>query len=951
MEISSKRSRKGERFLLSAIAVVVASTFSTGVAMAQEDAEKDATKLDAIEVTGSRIKRSDYETASPVQIIDRKAIEASGKLNIADVIRGVSADGQGSIPMAFSAGFAAGSQAVSLRGLGVNSTLVLLNGRRTAPYGLADDGSHVFTDLNTIPLEAVERIEILKDGASAIYGSDAVGGVINIILRNNYEGASLGGSYGISSRGDGENNRLNGIVGFGNLDRDGYNGFFSVEYSTTDAIGNADRGDYLGTNDLRPYGWFDNRSGANAAGFGDLNGINGGALLMSRNSPFGLVPYQGDPADQVSAYQWTHVTQCGEVDPQTGTCLWDPIDFEYIQPEEKKLNLMARGTFKLGDSAELYGEASWFRSRMFAIGTPTSFTFGNTYNPNDPVNPLFPLVRPVLPADHPQNQWGTDLPLRYLAVDAGGRNQRTNNEVSRLLVGVKGDVGLWNYDVGALYTESKLENTNYNFVQFTPLQAALDAGTYFINDRASTLAANPNAYNEIFPALINKPKTSVTQIDASLSGSLFDLPGGPMSVAIGAEWRKEKADAPPVPGTDTGEVAGLGYSAFNSDRKIYAGYVEVEAPLFNMLTANAALRYDHYSDYGNSTTPKFGLKFQPMDWLALRGTYSEAFRAPGPTESGNSATLGFTNIAIVTTGDPSVQPEEAKSYTLGLVAEPVPGTTITIDYYEIKRENEIVQADQAAIVGDNPTTGQAANAILPGQQPNSFLYYDEEGNLAAISGPYANANKTNTTGIDIDFSQKFDLDEWGRLIGGITLTHVYSFERQLADGSKYEYAGTHGPYALSSASGTPQDRAVANLTWERGDWSATLTMNYVGPMDMIDHQGETLQEITPGYYATTTYEAPGFGYVVQPGEPACGVYSPDGTAPGNCKLSSFTTFDLFGKVAIGQNWELSGTVLNLFDRMAPFDPYTYGGTNYNVAFHQAGAVGRFYSMGVKYSFQ
>src|SRR5678816_3701688 len=161
-------------------------------------------QLERVTVTGSNIKRTDTETASPVQVITRGDIERTGKQSIQEVLRSVTADGQGSLPSSFTAGFAAGSSAVSLRGLGVNSTLVLVNGRRMATYGLADDGARTFVDLNSIPFEAVDHVEVLKGGASAIYGSDAVGGVVNIILKDNFQGLALGGATGVSNYSDGE---------------------------------------------------------------------------------------------------------------------------------------------------------------------------------------------------------------------------------------------------------------------------------------------------------------------------------------------------------------------------------------------------------------------------------------------------------------------------------------------------------------------------------------------------------------------------------------------------------------------------------------------------------------------------------------------------------------------------------------------------------------------------
>src|SRR5262249_23018424 len=220
----------------------------------------------------------DTETASLGQVMTGQDIEKTGKKAIQEVLRSVTADGQGSIPSSFSNGFASGSSAVSLRGLGVNSTLVLVNGRRMTTYGLADDGTRNFVDLNSLPLEAVERIEVLKDGASAIYGADAVGGVVNVILRKNYTGASIGGSYGPTGHRDGSQPRAFGSYGFGNIETDRYNVFFTLEASKQNNIWSTSRG-FLGQSDLRPQGYFDTTNGANRPYFG---------LGPTSNSPYGV---------------------------------------------------------------------------------------------------------------------------------------------------------------------------------------------------------------------------------------------------------------------------------------------------------------------------------------------------------------------------------------------------------------------------------------------------------------------------------------------------------------------------------------------------------------------------------------------------------------------------------------------------------------------------------------
>jgi iron complex outermembrane recepter protein len=389
---------------------------------------------------------------------------------------------------------------------------------------------------------------------------------------------------------------------------------------------------------------------------------------------------------------------------------------------------------------------------------------------------------------------------------------------------------------------------------------------------------------------------------------------------------------------------------------VTAFYGELNAPVLKQLELNAAVRTDKYSDYGRSTTPKVGFKFTPIPQIAVRGTYSEAFRAPGPTESGNSSSLGFTNIAIISVGDPSVKPEKSKSYTAGLLFEPVTGTSASIDYYQVKRRDEIVQADQAAIIGSAPQTG-APSSRIPGAQPNSFVFYDIDGNLSGVLGPYANAAGTKTTGLDIDLRHKMKFGEFGTVSTGVNWTHVLSFKRRLQDGTEFEYAGTQGPYVLSSAAGTPKDKVVMTLAWEKGPYTVSGQLNYVGALKGIDHDGESLVDNGDGTISTTTGEGAYFGTL---NNGVCGVYYPTATtggtgnggpAPGACRISSFTTFDLFTKYTGIKNWEFSASIRNLFNRLPPFNPYTYGGVNYNPAIHQDGAVGTYFTMAAKFTFK
>ena len=887
--------------------------------------------LERVTVTGSNIKRTDTETASPVQVLTRQDIEKTGKQSIQEVLRGVTADGQGSIPSSFSNGFASGSAAVSLRGLGVNSTLVLVNGRRMTTYGLADDGLRNFVDINSIPLEAVDRVEVLKDGASAIYGSDAIGGVVNIILRKNYNGASIGGTAGVSSRNDGQTVRGFGTYGFGNLDTDKYNAFFTIEASRQNNIWSKDRG-FLGESDLRSKGFFDTTNGENRPWIG---------AGPTANSPYGVIR---NPVGNVR----TNVVPCDPslISPNTGLCRYDGLVEQEIQPQIERVNIFGRGQLVFNPSLTGYLELGYFNRKTQANGTLGANNDGGVFNPQDLANPV--IVHPLmnLPAGHPDNPFGVDRAVGVRPNELGGRDQVTNNHVFRLVSGLQGTAGGWDFDGALAYIKSRLENTNTGFIRYDVMQNALNNGTYRFAGLGPS-ATDPAVLADISPPLRTTPTSEIKLVDFKASRGVMPLEGGDLGVAVGGEIRWENASNPPVPYTDTAQIVGLGFSQFNASRRVTALYGEVTAPVTKWLELNGALRWDNYSDFGDSFTPKFGFKVKPMETLAIRGTYAEAFRAPGPAELGGTS-FGFTSIGILTIGQPGLQPEKAKSYTLGLVFEPIPGNSATVDFWKIDRKNEIVQADPAAIIPPGTPQQGVPLSKIPGAVPGSFIYYDSTGQLATVSGNFQNASKTLTQGVDLELRGRMRLAEAGNLTGTLTWTHTDKYERTDAQGNKLSYAGTQGPIVLSAGAGTPKDRASFSLTWDRGPFAVTGVVNYIASIRLVDHKGEQAADNGDGTVTDTTN---GLIYANN-GDLNCAVFDTAGNPYGGCKLPSFTTFDLFGKWNPTKNWEINASIQNLFDKKAPFDAYlvlTYG-INYNQTWHQSGAVGRFFTLGAKYTF-
>jgi iron complex outermembrane recepter protein len=884
-----------------------------------------------VEVTGSRIKRTDTETASPVQVLTREDIEKTGKQSIQEVLRGLTADGVGSIPSSFSNGFASGSAAVSLRGLGVNSTLVLVNGRRMTTYGLADDGTRNFVDLNSLPLEAIDRIEVLKDGASAIYGADAVGGVVNVILRKNYNGASIGGSYGQTGKSDGQTSRAFVTAGFGDTASDKYNVFLSLEASQQKNIWSRDRG-YIGQTDLTSFGYYDLTNGGNRPYFG---------LGPSSNSPYGVTRGATGTGARVN------VISCDPSlrDAATGLCRYNGRTEQEVQPALDRFNFFSRGTIEVSPSLSAYAEVGYFKTKSKANGTLGSNNDAGVYLPGDPFNPLVVHGFMTLPASHPDNTFGVARSLFIQPAELGGRDRSTNNKVLRIVEGLQGTAFGWDFDIGGSYIRSRLTSTQTGFIRYNVMQQALNDGTYRITSPSLT---SPAVLAAISPTLQDTASSSIKAVDLKVSKEVMKLPGGNLGLAFGAEARSESATTPPTPYTDTAEIIGLGYSAFSSSRRVYAVYSEVNAPVTKWLELNGAVRYDRYSDFGSTTNPKVGFKIKPIDQFAFRGTYSEAFRAPGPAETGGSS-FGFTTYGILSQGKADIKPETAKSYTLGLVFEPLAGTSVTLDYWRVDRKNEIVQADPAGITAGVPTSGTPLTRVS-GALPGSFVYYDSNGDIGTVTGFFGNAAKTLTDGLDLELRHRMNLGSAGKVNGQFNWTHVNKYRRTDEFGNTFEYAGTHGPLVQSAGGGTPRDRMTVALTWDYGPWSLTGAVNYVGSIKMIDHKGEQTDQ-DGGTPPTITNANTGVTYPDN-GQYNCGVFDTSGNVYGGCKLGAFTTFDLLTRWTPVKNLDLTLGIQNLFDKKAPFDAYLaipYA-VNYNQTWHQSGAIGRFFTIGAKYTF-
>ncbi|WP_230407532.1 TonB-dependent receptor [Undibacterium rivi] len=899
-----------------------------GMAMAQEGLQK-------VEITGSSIKRTESEGVATTQILSRKDIEQTGKTSIADVVRSISADNNGSISGSFTNGFAGSASGVSLRGLSVSSTLVLINGRRTAPYGFGDDGQRSFVDLNSIPLDAVDRIEILKDGASAIYGSDAIAGVVNVILRQNYVGQSVAANVGQSSRGDGRNLSASAAIGFGNLQEDKYNVFMTIDAKKQEKIWQKDRSDYIGQADARPWGGRDQRGGFITSGNG--GGSNTLGTVRPVNATGGTIAGRG-------VRQLPGTCSAVNLDPVGGTsldnagggCLFDPVAYQTIQPETQNLNLYARGTFAINENTTAYTELGLFNSKAKTQTTPSGLTGAGFDLVNARVNNTGTGPdQLLLPIGHPDNPF-TDARARPRWIDASRpRTADMETTVTRFLAGVKGTVAEWDYDAGFLYAESKTDKTQNGYYRQSALKTAINNGTFRIGQgRVNT----PEVLALVSPTLFNSGVTKNTSVDFKATRELMQLPGGAMGIAVGAEYRKEETNSDATPYTNTNDIAGLGYSAAKGSRNVSAIYTELAIPVLKSLEFQLAARSDKYSDYGRSTTPKVGFKFTPTNTIAFRGTYAEGFRAPSAAENGDSAVAAFTNIAsdpvrcavtklaadcssqsvgAITIGNKNIKPETSKSYSLGLVVEPIKNFSISLDWWKIVRDGEIGGSDPGAIV-NNPA-GYPDAQIVRGEPTTNFPGL--VGPILMVKAPYLNAGKTQTSGLDLDMRAKYDMGSSGKLNAGLVVTYMNEFKRTDADGTTHEFAGTHGDVNLSGDGGTPRTKVSVSMGWERGPWTLSGNVNYVSSISDTNEIGGDCLDVDAN------------------GKPYLG-----------CRVASFTTVDVFGKWKYSKNLEFTASITNLFDKMAPLDVQTYGRINYNPSLHQSGAVGRYFNVGARYTF-
>ncbi|RUL70386.1 TonB-dependent receptor [Dyella choica] len=910
-------------------------------AAATQDQGQNTKQLQTITVTGSALPRVDTETPSPVTVITAQQIARSGFTTISDVVRSISADNSGTIPTSFTAGFAAGSSGVALRGLTVNSTLVLIDGHRVANYALPDDGERSFVDLNSIPMNAVERIEVLKDGASSLYGADAIAGVVNIILKSNFQGVEASAEVGTSQHGGGFTRRATFLAGGGDLQKDGHNAYVNVEYQQDNPIYNRNRSFPYNTSNLSSIGGNNLIGGQPGNNSGSIYGTvrpgqmtASGAVVAAPGTPTQILASGGcgpaaslvtnDPNNPGSYCAQNFISQYGE-----------------IAPEVKRGGISGRFTVKLSDVTTAYLDASYFQTEVVSTnGAPPQIQAGFQHNTNGIALPPT-LANGQLNPNNPYAASGQYALINYAFGDLPNQGSFDNtNHNFRLTTDVTTTVGGWHLDTSVMINHTWLDIHNKGFINYNQLISDINTGAYnFVNPSANSASTR----GALAPTIASQATTDLDSIDFRASRELWDLPGGALGLATGAEVRHEAQNSPqlnPLAGAQS-----LGLSQTIGRRNVAGAYVEVDAPVLTSLELDASGRFDHYSDFGNNFAPKVGFKWQPSEMIAVRGTFSKGFRAPSFAENGSSEAEGFVTytppaslaaahgnnayvnpytLGQLSTANPAIKPEKSTSFTFGTVFQPLHNLSLSLDYFQIKKTNVIVQASPNAALaayaaGQPLPAGTAVIADLPDPQfPNALP------RPLIVEAPYINANSLKTKGVDLNVHFEQDIGGGVHWSSDVNATDIFTWKQTQPDGTVMQFVGTHGPFSLSSGAGTPRLRGSWANTFTYGPATVTGTFYYTSGESM------TSPDLGPGCQSVNT--ATGMPF------------------PSSCYLSSFLDFDLTGRYDINQHVALTASIMNVFDRKAPLDPMNYAANNYNPTYDMNGVIGRFFNLGVKVKF-
>ncbi|HSW03832.1 TonB-dependent receptor [Aquabacterium sp.] len=828
-----------------------------------------------VEITGSSIKRVQSEGALPVQTISRQDIDRAGIVSAEQLVMRLSANGTGADNLSSNAGIQLGTtdrnnngnSSANLRGLGSSSTLVLLNGRRIPAHGAKGNS----VDLNWIPLAAVERVEVLKDGASAIYGTDAIGGVINFILRKDYRGLEATAFVDATEAGGGNIYRGSLLGGWGDLSANGVHLMASLTVDRQEKLPGERRGFSNGYQPER--GLSPDTAGAP---FASQTGLAGTAIGATFLTPEGgtqtfnranLLSFQGqcDSVPAMSQYQYQLWASPGA----RYACAYDYGGAEVLIQPIERTNLVGRGEFALGQNHTAFVEAVASRSIATKQFEPYQITtsLATAYPVNGPYYQDLSAYIPSFDRTKP-------IAYRWRCTDCGKRTIETTTDGYRFLAGLEGVFGGWDYRTGLSSAQSKAASLLVDGYLFTnPLNAALASGQinpWLLPGQTQTAAAQQllagasAAGTRLFDG-----KSSTTELDGTLSGELMKLPAGPLALALGFDLRKESYQF------DDGSRASqpVFLAPFDpqfpkASRNIKAVFAELAIPVFKQLEASVAVRHDDYSDFGGTTNPKLSFKWTPIQQLALRGSYNTGFRAPSffqlftaTTESQvpgniadpqlcpNGATAPGADLSVCAIrpngrngGNPDLKPEESKQWTIGLVFSPADWLSGSIDLWEIKRQNLIYELTPQQVIANYTTFPESLVRGSNGRLDGSGGY---------IRAGFVNADGDITRGVDLNLLATGKMHEgvtWNAWLEG---TYMDSHRSRIF--STQAYVETVGQW--NNRDLFVRWKHQLGFTLNLGPWSGTLSQSYTAGYKDQKPAGTVPAGFNPDVDSYTVYNA------------------------------------------------------------------------------------------------
>ena len=958
-------------------------------------------------VTGSLLRRTNTETPSPVTVLTSDTLAKAGITTAADAIRSISADSAGSIGVGFQSGFSAGGSAVSLRGLGVSSTLVLVDGLRSANFPINDDGHNAYVDLNSIPFSLIDRIEVLKDGASSTYGADAIGGVVNLILKKHINGVDGTVEGGVSAKGDAQRYRANLTAGIGDYDANGWNFYLNGEYQRDGRVSNHSRGFPYNTQDLRPIGGNDNNTADSGLTVNTPTAYVVRTTQTDPNNPLtGGTAVINDAGQTYATYQALGLQNCARPTYAVTTgaargvgCPYDLTDlYRQIQPLQERYSGSGRLSVKLADNVEGYVTGSYSRSFVsitsaFPSAVRQTQPFGGspsvaTSNPGV-VLPVFVCAAGVncttaadrrLNPNNPFAAQGNAARIYYLFGDIPGGSERTN-EVYRASAGLNGSFAAdrWNWRVEGVYARDELKLVQHGLINIAALRNVINTGSYnFVNPAANTQAVR----DFLAPDKRTPSHSTLASLDASVSGELAELSGGPLQLAVGGQVRRETLENNNQ--NAALDTYGLTTSSAFGAHTVYAAFGEIDAPLLTLLDVNLSGRYDHYSEGYGRFSPKIGVKFTPIREVALRGTYSQGFRAPTFAEAGpRSQYAGFVTITPPGpfcaqhggtsnagacanggnpynfqysvgrgfAGNPDLQPEKSRSFTAGAIFAPTRWFSATVDYYNVKKSNLVANGPLAgaainayySVAGQPFASAAAASAagcaavaaVGPGYTCNLIdgvdpLFPNALPRVLIVNAPFVNVNSDKTEGLDFSGTVTAPLMGDAKFTSRLEGTYIIRYDRDTAAGIQ-RFAGTLGPYDLSSGNGAPRIRGNWQNTIDFGSYALSATAYYAGRIKEVGtDQGNLSTRCTANLYKVPA-SAPGYEKF--------------------CYVNSFINVDVNQSIKVNDQFTFFVNVLNILDARAPVAPAAYASApNFLTTWHYAGLIGRQFRAGASFRF-